>query len=346
MNALGQIIARRIAQTGPINVCEYMQLCLSHPQHGYYMTRDPFGAQGDFTTAPEISQMFGELIGLWVAQVWLDQGSPSPFGLVELGPGRGTLLADAVRATRNVPGFHAAMQVWLVETSPTLRAKQAENLRNAHWALTIDELPNAPLFLIANEFFDSLPVHQFVRDGNGWREKMVGLADNQLNWGLAPGIAIPDLEAQFPNVPNQTLVETCPAGRRIAARIGTSITSKSGAALIIDYGDWHGTGDTLQALRHHKMTDPLADPGEADLTAHVNFSHLAKASNLLVWPLQTQGKFLDNLGISRRAESLRVKDPKAVASAHHRLTDPSQMGTLFKALCLTRADAPSPPGFA
>ncbi len=346
MTALEAIIQRRIAQTGPINVAEYMELCLSHPKHGYYITRDPLGADGDFITAPEISQMFGELIGLWIAHVWLDQGSPSPFIFAELGPGRGTLMADALRATRNVAGFHQAMQVWLVETSPTLRAKQAENVPKANWASTIEEIPDLPLLLVANEFFDALPIRQFGRDGNGWRERMLGLTDGALQWGLALNLPNYALDTQFPNSPKDTIVETCPIGQAIAAQIGVRIRQHGGAALIIDYGEWQGTGDTLQALRQHLKTDPLSVPGNADLTAHVNFSALAKASNLKAWPLLTQSHFLENIGVSQRAEILRRKDADGVNAAHHRLTHAAEMGTLFKVLCLTSAKAPVPPGFA
>ncbi len=346
MTELEAVIQRRIAQTGPISVAEYMELCLSHPQYGYYITRDPLGAAGDFTTAPEISQMFGELIGLWLAQVWIDQGSPSHFALAELGPGRGTLMADALRATRKVPGFQAALQVWLVETSPKLRAKQAVNVPNANWTASVDDLPDLPLFLVANEFFDALPIRQFVRENNGWRERMIGLSKQALAWGLGPKLPNADLDVQFPDLPQGSIVETCALGRQIVAQIGMHIQQNGGAALVIDYGEWLGGGDTLQALGQHQMVDPLATPGDVDLTAHVNFSCLANAAQLHAWQLQTQGRFLENLGISRRAEFLRPKDVDGINAALHRLTNPSEMGMLFKVLCLTRPDAPVPPGFS
>jgi NADH dehydrogenase [ubiquinone] 1 alpha subcomplex assembly factor 7 len=346
MTPLEEIIQRRIIQTGPVTVADYMDLCLAHPQYGYYHNRDPFGVNGDFTTAPEISQMFGELIGLWLAQVWVDQGMPTPFVLAELGPGRGSLMSDAMRAIRNIPGFHQAAQIWLVETSPVLRRKQAENVVGANWAFQVDELPNLPLFLIANEFFDALPICQFVRKGGGWNEKRIGLVDGNLIWGFAPTVTNTDLDLRFPDLADGELAETCMLGEQIAAHIGDQITRNGGAALIIDYGEWFGVGDTLQALRGHKMVDPLLTPGEADLTAHVNFSTLALASDLQAWPLQTQGEFLERLGISHRAEILGRTDPKTIAAAHHRLTHSTEMGSLFKVLCLTRNDAPTPPGFA
>lgn len=346
MTELEAVIQRRIAQTGPINVAEYMELCLSHSNFGYYITRDPLGAAGDFTTSPEISQMFGELIGLWLAQVWIDQGSPSPLALAELGPGRGTLMADALRATRKVPGFHAALQVWLVETSPTLRAKQAENVPNAKWIASVNGLPDLPLFLIANEFFDALPIRQFVRESNGWRERMIGLSKQALAWGLGPKFPNADFDVEFPDLTPGSIVETCLPGQQIAASIGARVACYGGAALIIDYGEWRGNGDTLQAVGRHQMADPLQTPGEVDITAHVSFSGLAKAAQLHVWPLQTQGRFLENIGICQRAESLRRNNANGIDAALHRLTDPSEMGTLFKVLCLTRPHAPIPPGFS
>ena len=346
MTELEAVIKRHIAQAGPISVAEFMQLCLSHPQFGYYIVRDPLGAAGDFTTAPEISQMFGELIGLWVAQTWIDQGSPAQCVFAELGPGRGTLMADALRASRKVPGFHAALQVLLVETSPILRAKQAENVPIASWIADVEDLPDLPLFLVANEFFDALPIRQFVRENTGWRERLIGLSKQALAWGLGPKLPIAELDAQFPDLTPGCVVETCQPGQVAAASIGARIARYGGAALVIDYGEWLGSGDTLQALGQHQTVDVLQAPGDVDLTAHVNFSCLADSAQLHVWPLQTQGRFLENLGIAKRAETLRPRDVDGINAALHRLTDPSEMGTLFKVLCLTRPDAPIPPGFA
>ncbi len=213
MTPLAALLVKRIREGGPITVADYMADCLLHPAHGYYTTRDPFGAAGDFTTAPEISQMFGELVGLALAQAWLDQGAPARFTLAELGPGRGTLMADVLRATRGVPGFHAAAEVVLVEASPVLRGVQRQTL-GAHpvaWAEETQALPDQPLFLIANEFFDALPIRQFQRDTDGWRERLVGVQDDRLVLGLsAPLPEVPDLPA-FRTAGPGDLVELCPA---------------------------------------------------------------------------------------------------------------------------------------
>jgi SAM-dependent MidA family methyltransferase len=273
---LAAILRRRIAQAGPMPLSEYMALCLSHPEHGYYMGRDPLGAAGDFTTAPEISQMFGELIGLWLAQVWRDMGAPGRVVLAELGPGRGTLMADALRAAGRVPGFLAAAEPWLVETSPALRARQAEALegRGAQWAESPEALPSGPLLLVANEFFDALPIRQVVRSGGAWRERVVGLEGDRLVLGLGPAVPWQAEGAEG------AVREVCAAGEAAARAIGARLAASGGAALIVDYGYLQAPpegGDTFQALRGHAYADPLAAPGEADLTAHVDFAALARA---------------------------------------------------------------------
>lgn len=351
MTPLAQIIAARIARTGPISVADYMMECLLHPEHGYYTTRDPLGAEGDFITAPEISQMFGELIGLWLAQVWLDQGAPSPFILAELGPGRGTLMADALRATRAVPGFHAALSLHLVEASPTLREVQKKAL--AGWPVTfhdhIGALPDGPLFLIANEFFDALPIRQFLRTGDGWHERQIGEKDGTLIWGLAPAAPQPDLAHRMANTREGDMVETCPAALPIAHEIGQRITERGGAALIVDYGEWESLGDSFQAIRGHKVADVLALPGQSDLTAHVSFAEIVRAAGpARASALTPQGVFLERLGITDRArhlaENLSGKALEAHIAAHRRLTHPAEMGTLFKALALTPPGSPEPPG--
>ncbi len=352
MTALLDIIRRRIEADGPMPVEEYMSLCLAHPEHGYYPTRDPLGAGGDFTTAPEISQMFGELVGLWLAQAWVDRGSPTPFALVELGPGRGTLMADALRAAARVPGFTDAAELWLVETSPALRKKQWEALgkHEPRWADTVSELPDLPLFLIANEFFDALPIRQFEIRDNALCERVVGLDGDALALGLSP----PVTDEPLPDHAEQgTVVETCPAGRNIAREVGERLSGQGGTALIIDYG--HDTasprGDTLQAVKDHGYTDILAEPGLADLTAHVDFRTLAKSaedSGAKAWGVRTQGALLDWLGIRVRAAMLAKTSPEREAeieAALDRLTEPDQMGTLFKALALSGDDI-DPPGFS
>ncbi|MEM9270650.1 MAG: SAM-dependent methyltransferase, partial [Pseudomonadota bacterium] len=257
-------LLRRIATDGPMRVDEYMTLCLAHPRLGYYTTRDPLGAQGDFTTAPEISQMFGELLGLWLAQVWMDQGSPKGT-LGELGPGRGTLMSDILRATRGVPGFHAALSVHLVEISEPLRDRQRAALSqyDVAWVDRIEDLPDAPLFLVANEFFDALPVRQFQATEAGWSERLVGASEGELTFGLAPPSSSPPLTARFGTLPPGTVVESSAPSEAIAAQIATRLAQQGGAALIIDYGAWDGVGDTLQALEDHAPVDALACPGQA-----------------------------------------------------------------------------------
>ncbi|MEI4231363.1 class I SAM-dependent methyltransferase [Roseovarius sp. D22-M7] len=351
MSALRRHIAARIAATGPMTVADYMATCLMHPEMGYYATRDPFGAQGDFTTAPEISQMFGELIGLCLAQTWLDQGQPAPFLLAEPGPGRGTLMADILRATKGVPGFHAAAHVHLVETSSALRAVQARTLGrdDVTWHDTVGDLPDAPLYLIANEFFDALPIRQFQRDGDGWRERLVALREGALTFALGAPVAPPDLAHRVADTKPGDIVETCAPGCAIAAEIGGRIAAHGGAALIVDYGGWRSLGDTLQAVRQQAPADPLESPGEADLTAHVDFEALAQAAAPAAHaPPIAQGALLARLGIAARAEALARNLDGAARESHlaafRRLTDPAEMGTLFKVLALHPSAAAPPPG--
>lgn len=353
MTALKRLLLRQIAAQGPISVAEYMTLCLLHPEHGYYTTRDPLGAQGDFTTAPEISQMFGEMLGLWLAQVWLDQGAPAPVTLAELGPGRGTLMADILRATTRVPGFHAAVQVHLVEASPVLRAAQTSRLA-AHapqFHTSADTLPDQPLLLVANEFFDALPIRQFQRKGGGWAERMISADAEGLFFGLAPPILLADLSHRLDDTREDQIVETCTPVRPVMEAISARIAAHGGAALIVDYGDWRSRGDTFQALRGHAHDDPLAHPGEADLTAHVDFEALAQAATpLRASPLTPQGVFLERLGITQRAQDLAGKLTGPALenhiAAHRRLTHPQEMGQLFKVLALAADSAPDLPGCA
>lgn len=350
---LKDVIAARIEQDGPISVADYMTDCLLHPTLGYYTTRDPLGVAGDFTTAPEISQMFGELIGLSLAQAWIDQGSPSPFTLAELGPGRGTLMADLLRATRQVPGFHEHAQIVLLEASPVLRAAQGTALTGwtPDWITTVDALPDQPVFAIANEFFDALPLRQFLRDGSAWRERRIGLNNDDLCFGLAEPMPQPALVHRLEDTKDGDLVEHCPAAGPILAALCGRIQMFGGAALIIDYGDWRSLGDTLQALKNHKPTDPLATPGQADLTAHVDFEALtlvAKAEGCSFSRLTTQGVFLERLGLTARAQALSQGLNKDALDnlilAHRRLTHPQEMGNLFKTLGLFPAHSQPPPG--
>ncbi len=352
MTPLAALLARRIAAAGPITLADYMAECLLHPEHGYYTTKPPFGRQGDFTTAPEISQMFGEMLGLCLAQVWLDQGAPKRFTLAELGPGRGTLMADVLRATRGVAGFHEAAEVVLLEASPTLRAMQRSALgaHRAAWAEQITDLPDAPLFLLANEFFDALPIRQFTRQGGGWAETVVGLQGGVLRLGRTEPAPLALLEHRLAGTGEGDVVELCPSALPVAAHIGGLIAAHGGVALIVDYGGWKSCGDTFQAVRAHGYADPMAAPGEADLTAHVDFKPLSLAAKPAAHAYTTQGAFLTGLGIGLRAEALaKGLSGEALQShlaAYHRLTDPTEMGSVFKVLALYPADAAPPPGFA
>ncbi|WP_226896270.1 class I SAM-dependent methyltransferase [Polymorphobacter sp. PAMC 29334] len=326
-------------------VARWMGLCNSH----YYATRDPFGAGGDFTTAPEISQMFGELIGAWLTDVWRRAGSPDRVRLVELGPGRGTLMADMLRS---MAAARWAPAVDFVETSPVLRAAQGDRVANARWHDSLDAVPDdAPLLLVANEFFDALPVRQFVRSAIGWHERIVAVGDAGFAAALGNAAATPLIPELLWNAPVGSVVETSLASTAIAAEIGARLSLHGGAALFIDYG--HSgpvTGDTLQAVRGHAPADPFADPGEADLTAHVDFTALAAAAGTAASGPTGQGDFLRAIGIDARAETLRRRatavQREAIDAAVARLTGETAMGRLFKVMALTGRDWPAPAGFA
>jgi len=350
MTSLRALLSQRIATSGPISIADYMTECLQHPQHGYYITRDPLGTAGDFTTAPEISQMFGELLGLALAQSWMDQGASDRFALVELGPGRGTLMADILRATKPVAGFHASLDLHLVETSPTLRNAQKNLLgADATWHDTVHSLPtDMPIFLVANEFFDALPIRQFQRAGNGWCERVVGLEADHLTLGLSAATPLAQLEHRLVDTKDGDIVEVAPSLCAITNDLGTRIEANGGAALIVDYGDWGSQGDTLQAIEQHAAADPFANPGHADLTAHVDFEAIARATPSKFSRLTPQGIFLERLGITGRAQQLAAKLEGAAldshVAAHRRLTHPSEMGTLFKVLGLFSSQATPPAG--
>ena len=345
MTKLRDLLEARIAAQGPITLADYMAEALMHPTLGYYSTRDPLGAAGDFTTAPEISQMFGELIGLSLAQAWIDQGQPSPFTLAELGPGRGTLMADVVRATAKVPGFTDAAQIHLVETSAALRREQAKRV-TATCHNDITTLPDQPLFLIANEFFDALPIRQFHRDDGGWREVQIGAG---VTAGLSAPAPISLLDHRLEDTKSGDIVEYCPPLSGIVTGLSDRIARHGGAALIIDYGDWRSLGDTLQAMQDHAPADPFDDPGSADITAHVDFEAIAAAAApALHTRLTPQGVFLERLGITQRAQSLatNLSGPALDQhiAAHRRLTHPSEMGSLFKVLGIYPNGSPPPAG--
>ncbi len=342
--SLGERLRARIDRDGPLGIAAWMAACNGH----YYATRDPLGR--DFVTAPEISQAFGELVGLALADVWQRAGSPPRVRLVELGPGRGTLMADLRRATARVPGFGAAAHVHFVETSPVLRAAQAERVPQATWHDRLDDVPDdAPLLLVANEFFDALPVRQFVRRAD-WRERFV--THDGTRFLPAFGSASADVlvpAALWHAAPGSTY-ETAPAATAIAAEIGARLRAHGGAALIVDYG--HSgpvTGDTLQAVRGHRFADPFGDPGEADLTAHVDFTALAHAAGVASQGPVGQGAWLEALGIAARAAMLKMRADearrRAINAAVARLTGEDGMGSLFKVMGLTGPGWPPVAGF-
>ncbi len=315
-----------------MTVAEYMRRCAAH----YYAARDPLGAHGDFTTAPEISQIFGELIGAWLAHAWRQLGAPASVALCELGPGRGTLMRDALRATRGVAGFHDALHLRMVETSPLLRTRQQELLADAHprivWQERLEPLPPLPLLLIANEFFDALPVRQYI----GRRERRIALAGDRLIWQPEGGVTR----------------ETSPDSTALMARIARHITAYAGAALVVDYGySAAAQADTLQAMRGHAYADPLERPGEADLTAHVDFTALmrtAATAGAQAWGPAGQGDFLQRLGAGWRTAALcRQASPgqrNVLLSGLERLVAPHHMGELFKVMAVTSM-LDSPAGF-
>jgi SAM-dependent MidA family methyltransferase len=352
-------IRRLIAVAGPMSIAEYMRLCLTHQQYGYYVTRDPLGADGDFITSPEISQMFGELIGLWMAAVWQQMGSPENMRVVELGPGRGTLIVDALRAGKVVGDFHAAVVVHLVEISPKLQQVQQQRLESLGvpmlWHAALAEVPSGPTIIIANEFIDALPVHQAVKQADGWHERVVEIAPGG---DLAIGTTrdpLPHFEATLPRGLRQSPVGSLYEWRSdtIALEIGRRVRT-DGAALIIDYGHaWYGLGETLQAVAGHSFTDPLRSPGEADLTAHVDFAALAQSAEIIGGRIHgpiSQRDLLRGLGIDNRAAALKTGAPEKAAEidqALSRLTATGHrgMGELFKALAIADPKLGPLPGF-
>ena len=353
-------IRKLIMAAGPMPVSRYMELCLTHPQHGYYMTRDPLGREGDFTTAPEVSQMFGELLGLWAAAVWKSMGMPNPVRLIELGPGRGTMMADVLRAIRVLPSFYQALSVHLVEINPALIDRQAETLRGvkpaANWHDSIQNVAEGPSIVLANEYFDALPVHQVIRQPYGWHERVIDIAPSgQLVFAAAPE-PMRHFDLLLP-----PLVRAAPVGAIFEWRptpeimwIARRLRDQGGAALIIDYGHVRSdAGDTFQAISRHSFTDPLRNPGQADLTAHVDFQALAlgaeDAGARLHGPVE-QGEFLRRLGIETRAATLMSKANAQVSadiqSALKRLTGTGRgaMGALFKVLGVSHPDIRTLPG--
>jgi NADH dehydrogenase [ubiquinone] 1 alpha subcomplex assembly factor 7 len=340
---LEQQIELQIRTSGPMSVATYMGLCLTHPSKGYYRAGEPIGSNGDFITAPEISQMFGELIGFWLVNVWQQMSEPKAFTLLELGPGRGTLMADILRVACRAPGFRDALRLRLFETSPPLMAEQQARLEvyEPKWLQDFDNFEDGPVLVVANEFFDALPIRQFVRKADGWHERQVGLVEGKRAFGLSPtpipATSMPDAVA---NAEPDTMFEVSFGGAEVMRQLAKVVSKQGGSILAIDYGyATTQTGDTLQGVRRHAYADVLDAPGETDLSAHVDFGALgtvARLAGLTTQPLATQGQFLTRLGIGERAAALSRANPGSaddIRTAQDRLVSDQQMGTLFKVFC-------------
>ena len=352
-------IRRRIALAGPMPVAEYMALCLFDPAHGYYTTHDPFGARGDFITAPEVSQMFGELIGLWVAAVWKQMGAPENVRLIELGPGRGTMMKDALRAVKVVPEFRTAVVAHLVEVSPLLRAQQEKALEDAgvpiFWHATLADVPKGPAIILANEFFDALPVNQAIKTERGWHERRIQIDSNgELAFTVAPE-PMPFFQTLLPPALRAPRAGAIFEWRADTAAIdlGRCIADNRGAGLVIDYGHTEtGLGETLQAVGQHAYADPLTFPGSLDLTAHVDFQSLTRAVEAMgargFGPIE-QSQFLRRLGIEQRAATLKADSARAgeIDEALARLIGQNRtaMGELFKVAAFAHPSVGVLPGF-
>ena len=361
MSELLNHIKSRIVSEGPISVSDYMEEALFNPKYGYYMTGDPLGKQGDFITAPEISQMFGELIGLWCAVIWEEMGSPKKINLIEMGPGRGTLMADALRAISSVPRLSAAINIHIVETSPSLQRRQKRNLKtlsfNIEWHENFQDVPAGPLILIANEMFDVLPIRQFVKSTSSWVERKVGCNGlGELAWVLDQSCLISD-NLIPPQLMRSKLGSTFELGKiavDLVSNITRSVVKYGGAALIIDYGYLKsGVGDTLQAVKNHSYADILSEPGKSDLTAHVDFECLAKNARTIggvVCGPVTQRDFLRRLGIESRAAQLKnsasTRQKSEVLTGLNRLIGTDEMGNLCKVMAIVHPDHLFPEGFS
>ena len=350
---LEEIIVQKIRADGPMNLAEYMELCLGHPEHGYYMTRDPLGVKGDFTTAPEISQLFGELIGAWIADTWMQMGAPENFILLECGPGRGTLMSDALRVTKNLKGFHDALNLHLLEMSPVLKEMQSATLGryDATWHNDLSTVPHdIPIIVIGNEFLDALPVHQLVWREAGWVERFVGLSNND-TLSIVESKAVEEVTTAlipFLIPPNEgERVEVSLAQRDFLSDLLNIVLEQGGSTLFVDYGFIHNmAGDTLQAVKDHAYCNILSTPGEADITAHVNFSEISRVAmekNMMVHGPVSQSDYLQRLGISIRGGLLRQNANEVqrcnLEAAVKRLigTDTKQheMGALFKVIAFS-----------
>ena len=351
MRRLIDILATRIRTSGPMPISDYMAECLFHPRWGYYSRPNPIGLSGSFTTAPEISQMFGELLGLCIARSWLEHGQPKRFTLAELGPGRGTLMADFLRAASGIPGFVTSADIVLVERSIPLCQEQRRMLtasgRNIQWIEDISQLPQQPLFLVANEFFDALPIRQFRRSGTCWQEVLVGLRKKKLAFGLSSPVPNPGVAIRDRGVPDTAFYELRPTADRIVQVISSRIAAHGGAAIIIDYGSEVLSGTTFQAVCGHEKVHPLLDPGQCDLSAYVNFGSIKSACECRFAGPIAQGAFLSRLGIRERhlhlAQGMNAKQLISHDQACMRLIHPDKMGNLFKVMALYHDH--QPPGF-
>ena len=362
---LKERLIAKIKAEGPISVAEYMTICLLDPVQGYYPTRDPLGSDGDFITAPEISQMFGEVLGLWCIQTWQDMGRPEKIQLIELGPGRGIMMSDILRAAQLDKEFLKAVNVTLIEASPALEAVQGKTLGAApcpiSWAPSLDKAPTGPAIIVGNEFLDCLPIRQFIQKDRfagraGWQERMVTLEDEKLRFGVSPAVISETVQTTLPHAQedakNDELLEVCPANAQIIDQIKARFKESVGRALFIDYGPAETEfGDTLQALKRHEKVGVFSDPGNTDLTARVDFGalvELVRAVDLPATQAVPQREFLSKLGLEMRAVALSRAKPESkdkIARQLHRLTASDEMGDLFKAICFQSNGLELPLGF-
>lgn len=358
-NLIPEAIRIRIEKGGSINLSEYMKICLSESCSSYYQQSIPFGKEGDFITAPEISQMFGELIGAWCVHMWHELGCPSPFNLVEMGPGRGTMMADILRVASKRPDFLTACNICLIEVSDRLRAIQEESLqplvatKQIGWHQGVETLSPFPTIVIANEFFDSLPIHQYICTPQGWRERTITFGkESQLSWTYGSAEQDQHIPHLLKSAPIGSIFESSVERESIAKNLFAHLKQSLGAALVIDYGFWGPSlGDTFQAVSKHRFVDPLLSPGKVDLTSHVDFSTLEKTasdSEIIPHGPIPQSIFLQKLGIEFRAQQLIHANPdkaREITSALTRLTSPKEMGTLFQVMAFTSPPVPPPPPF-
>ncbi|MCR9213832.1 MAG: SAM-dependent methyltransferase [Proteobacteria bacterium] len=355
MSKLGGLLKDRIGRSGPISLHDFMKEALGHPEFGYYCSKEPFGETGDFITAPEISQIFGELIGLWCVDCWMKMGSPASFNLVEFGPGTGTLMTDALRSAALVPEFLSGADIHLVENSQRLREMQKRSLATrgvvASWHDSFPDLPPKPTLFLANEFFDALPIHQYICEKGQWYERQVDWQEEAFQFCQAAQPT--ELDGNYQAKEDGTIAEICPAATDFMTAICQTLETHGGAALIIDYGAMGAViGDSFQALRGHKSIDPLQNPGDADLTAHVKFRQLtdiAERHDLTIQGPTSQGRFLERLGIEARSEMLARKandeQRQTLKAGLKRLTSTEEMGTLFKVLAVSHNMAAPAEGF-